>query len=158
MNAVLRIGSRGSKLALIQTQQVRDALASANPGLALTIEIIRTTGDKLLDTPLAKIGDKGLFVKELETALLEGRVDVVVHSAKDLPTELPEGLVLAAVPEREDARDAVVGRKLADLPPGAKVGTSSLRRAAQLRQLTAQLVQIAAHARFGGAQLLAQRL
>ena len=92
------------------------------------IEIIKTTGDKITDVPLAKVGSKGLFTKEIEEALLDGRVDLAVHSLKDLPTELPEGLVLAAVPEREDPRDAMVGSKLADLPPGARVGTSSLRR------------------------------
>ena len=99
------------------------------------IEIVKTTGDKITDVPLAKVGTKGLFTKEIEEALLDGRAHLAVHSLKDLPTELPEGLVLAAVPRREDPRDAVVGKKLADLPDGAKVGTSSLRRAAQLRQL-----------------------
>jgi hydroxymethylbilane synthase len=88
---------------------------------------------------LAKVGTKGLFTKEIEEALLDGRADLAVHSLKDLPTELPEGLVLAAVPEREDPRDAVIGKKLADLPPGAKVGTSSLRRAAQLLKLRPDL-------------------
>ena len=90
--------------------------------------------------PLAKVGTKGLFTKEIEEALLDGRADLAVHSLKDLPTELPEGLVLAAVPEREDPRDAVVGKRLADLPAGARVGTSSLRRSAQLRKLRPDLV------------------
>jgi hydroxymethylbilane synthase len=103
------------------------------------IEIIKTTGDKITDVPLAKVGTKGLFTKEIEEALLDGRADLAVHSLKDLPTELPEGLVLAAVPEREDPRDAVVGHNLADLPSGARVGTSSLRRAAQLRQMRGDL-------------------
>jgi hydroxymethylbilane synthase len=103
------------------------------------IDIIKTTGDKITDVPLAKVGTKGLFTKEIEEALLEGRADLAVHSLKDLPTELPAGLVLAAIPEREDPRDAVLGRKLADLPAGAKVGTSSLRRAAQLRKLRPDL-------------------
>ena len=84
------------------------------------IEIVKTTGDKITDVPLAKVGTKGLFTKEIEEALLDGRADLAVHSLKDLPTELPEGLVLAAVPEREDPRDAVVGRPLADLPAGAQ--------------------------------------
>jgi hydroxymethylbilane synthase len=135
---VLRIGSRGSKLALIQAQQVRDALASANAGLALEIVPVSTTGDKLLDTPLAKIGDQGLFVKELETALLEGRVDVAVHSAKDLPTEPPQDLDILAFTERADVRDVFVAGPgvavggLGDLPQAAQVASSSLRRRAQL--------------------------
>ncbi len=104
------------------------------------IEIIKTTGDKITDVPLAKVGTKGLFTKEIEEALLDGRVDLAVHSLKDLPTELPAGLVLAAVPEREDPRDAMVGKRLAELPRGARVGTSSLRRAAQLRKLRPDLV------------------
>jgi hydroxymethylbilane synthase len=103
------------------------------------IEIVKTTGDKITDVPLAKVGTKGLFTKEIEEALLDGRADLAVHSLKDLPTELPEGLVLAAVPEREDPRDAVVGKTLVRLPLGARVGTSSLRRAAQLRQLRPDL-------------------
>jgi hydroxymethylbilane synthase len=134
---MLVIASRGSQLALWQARWVSSQLAAA--GQECRIEIIKTTGDKITDVPLAKVGTKGLFTKEIEEALLDGRADLAVHSLKDLPTELPEGLVLAAVPEREDPRDAVVGRKLADLPPGAKVGTSSLRRAAQLRQLRPDL-------------------
>jgi len=134
---MLVIASRGSQLALWQARWVSSQLSAA--GHECRIEIIKTTGDKITDVPLAKVGTKGLFTKEIEEALLDGRADLAVHSLKDLPTELPEGLVLAAVPEREDPRDAVVGRKLADLPPGAKVGTSSLRRAAQLRQLRPDL-------------------
>ena len=130
-------------MALIQAEMVRDRLAAAHPDLAapgaLEIVVIRTTGDRVQDRPLHEIGGKGLFTKEIEEALLDGRADLAVHSLKDLPTELPEGLVLAAVPEREDPRDAVVGRKLADLSLGARVGTSSLRRAAQLRQLRPDL-------------------
>ena len=99
----------------------------------------KTTGDKITDVPLAKVGSKGLFTKEIEEALLDGRADIAVHSLKDLPTELPAGLVLAAVPEREDARDALVGSCAGGLPPGARVGTSSLRRAAQLRKLRPDL-------------------
>ena len=135
---MLVIASRGSQLALWQARWVQAQLASR--GMECRIEIIRTTGDKITDVPLAKVGTKGLFTKEIEEALLDGRADLAVHSLKDLPTELPAGLVLAAVPEREDPRDAVVGRRLADLPSGAKVGTSSLRRAAQLRKLRPDLV------------------
>jgi hydroxymethylbilane synthase len=130
---MLVIASRGSQLALWQARWVAAQLTTA--GHPCRIEIIKTTGDKITDVPLAKVGTKGLFTKEIEEALLDGRAHLAVHSLKDLPTELPEGLVLAAVPEREDPRDAVVGKKLADLPDGARVGTSSLRRAAQLRQL-----------------------
>ena len=134
---MLVIASRGSQLALWQARWVERQLTAA--GRVCRIEIIKTTGDKIADVPLAKVGTKGLFTKEIEEALLDGRADLAVHSLKDLPTELPEGLVLAAVPEREDPRDAVVGKKLADLPPGAKVGTSSLRRAAQLLKLRPDL-------------------
>ncbi|HWB83531.1 MAG TPA: hydroxymethylbilane synthase [Bryobacteraceae bacterium] len=128
---MLVIGSRGSQLALWQARWVAQRLAEL--GHETRIEIIKTTGDKVTDVPLARVGSKGMFTKEIEEALLEGRADLAVHSLKDLPTELPQGLVLAALPEREDPRDAVVGCRLADLPSGAKVGTSSLRRAAQLR-------------------------
>ena len=134
---MLVIASRGSQLALWQARWVAAQLAAA--GHECRIEIIKTTGDKITDVPLAKVGTKGLFTKEIEEALLDGRAHLAVHSLKDLPTELPEGLVLAAIPEREDPRDAMVGRTLADLPQGAKVGTSSLRRAAQLRQLRPDL-------------------
>src|SRR5450755_1221269 len=134
---MLVIASRGSQLALWQARWVAAQLSAA--GHPCRIEIVKTTGDKITDVPLAKVGTKGLFTKEIEEALLDGRADLAVHSLKDLPTELPAGLVLAAVPPREDPRDAVVGKKLADLPLGAKVGTSSLRRAAQLRQLRPDL-------------------
>lgn len=136
-NDLLRIGSRGSKLALWQAEWVKARLEEA--GHSCTIEIIKTTGDKILDVPLAKIGGKGLFTKEIEEALLDGRIDLAVHSLKDLPTELPPGLALACIPQREDPRDAMVGSTLADLAPGARVGTSSLRRAAQLRALRPDL-------------------
>jgi len=128
---MLIVASRGSQLALWQARWTQSRLAAA--GHECRIEVIKTTGDKIADVPLAKVGTKGLFTREIEEALLDGRADVAVHSLKDLPTELPGGLVIAAVPEREDPRDALVGRTLAALPPGAKVGTSSLRRAAQLR-------------------------
>jgi hydroxymethylbilane synthase len=134
---MLTIGSRGSQLALWQTRWVAGRLADF--GVETRIEIIKTTGDKITDVALSKVGGKGLFTKELEDALLERRIDVAVHSLKDMPTELPEGLHLAAVPEREDPRDAIVGRKLADLPDGARAGTSSLRRAAQLKALRPDL-------------------
>lgn len=134
---MLVIASRGSQLALWQARWVSAQLTSL--GHECRIEIIKTTGDKITDVPLAKVGTKGLFTKEIEEALLDGRADLAVHSLKDLPTELPEGLVLAAVPEREDPRDAVVGKRLSDLPSGARVGTSSLRRSAQLRKLRPDL-------------------
>jgi len=130
---MLVIASRGSQLASWQAHWVEAKLTAL--GHACRIEIVKTTGDRITDVPLAQVGGKGLFTKEIEEALLDGRADLAVHSLKDLPTELPDGLALAAVPEREDARDAVVGKRLADLAPGARVGTSSLRRAAQLRQL-----------------------
>jgi len=135
---MLVIASRGSQLALWQARWVQAQLTAA--GYECRIEIIKTTGDKITDVPLAKVGTKGLFTKEIEEALLDGRADLAVHSLKDLPTELPAGLVLAAVPEREDPRDAVIGKPLAELPQGARVGTSSLRRSAQLRKLRPDLV------------------
>jgi hydroxymethylbilane synthase len=128
---MLVIASRGSQLALWQARWVQARLIEFN--LESRIEIIKTTGDKITDVPLAKVGTKGLFTKEIEEALLDGRADLAVHSLKDLPTELPAGLVLAAVPTREDPRDAILGCRLNDLKPGATVGTSSLRREAQLR-------------------------
>jgi hydroxymethylbilane synthase len=134
---MLTIGSRGSQLALCQARWVSARLAEL--GHPSRIEIIRTTGDKITGVPLAQVGTKGLFTKEIEEALLAGAVDLAVHSLKDLPTELPAGLTLAAIPEREDPRDALVGRRLAELGPGARVGTSSLRRAAQLLALRPDL-------------------
>jgi len=134
---MLVIASRGSQLALWQAHWVQQQLKGL--GYQSRVEIIKTTGDKITDVPLAKVGTKGLFTKEIEEALLEGRADLAVHSLKDLPTELPVGLVLAATPAREDPRDAIVGMRLADLPAGAKIGTSSLRRAAQLRKLRPDL-------------------
>ncbi|MEO8373116.1 MAG: hydroxymethylbilane synthase [Candidatus Solibacter sp.] len=138
MRPMLVIASRGSQLALWQARWVESQLIAA--GHECRIEIIKTTGDKITDVPLAKVGGKGLFTKEIEEALLDRRAQLAVHSLKDLPTELPEGLVLAAVPERQDPCDAVIGRKLAELAQGAKVGTSSLRRSAQLRRLRPDLV------------------
>src|SRR5213079_1442668 len=134
---MLVIGSRGSQLALWQAKWIGARLAER--GHETRIEIIKTTGDKITGVPLAKVGTKGLFTKEIEEALLDGRADLAVHSLKDLPTELPPGLVVTATPPREDPRDAIVGKRLAELPRGAKVGTSSLRRSAQLRKLRPDL-------------------
>jgi hydroxymethylbilane synthase len=130
---MLVIGSRGSQLALWQAHWIAARLAEH--GHETRIEIIKTTGDKITDVPLAKVGTKGLFTKEIEEALIDRRIDLAIHSLKDLPTEIPAGLTIAAVPEREDPRDAMVGARLSELPAGAKVGTSSLRRAAQLRMV-----------------------
>jgi len=142
----LRIASRRSQLAMVQTHWVRDALQEAHPGLAIRIEAMATQGDKILDVALAKIGDKGLFTKELEAQMLVDQADIAVHSLKDLPTNLPEGLILGCITEREDPADALVvherhrDRSLATLPEGAVVGTSSLRRLAQLRHHFPHLV------------------
>jgi len=131
----LRIATRKSPLALWQAEYVRDRLIAAHPGLEVELVRMTTQGDKILDSPLAKVGGKGLFVKELEEGLLSGRADLAVHSMKDVPVELPEGLHLPVICEREDPRDAFVSRHYAtldDLPRGARVGTSSLRRQCQL--------------------------
>ncbi|MEN9934281.1 MAG: hypothetical protein RLZZ387_860 [Chloroflexota bacterium] len=138
----LTIGTRKSKLALAQTFMVRDALLTAHPGLIVALEHITTKGDVILDRPLSAIGDKGLFVVELEEAMRAGRVDLAVHSAKDLPSVLPPDMTLAATPRRADPRDALISRgrvTLAELHQGATVGTSSLRRACQLRALRPDL-------------------
>src|SRR5277367_549039 len=113
---MLTVGSRGSQLALWQARWIQARLQSF--GIESRIEIIHTTGDKITDVALSKVGTKGLFTKEIEEALLDGSIDVAVHSLKDMPTELPQGLTLAAIPEREDPRDALVGGRLADLAPG----------------------------------------
>jgi hydroxymethylbilane synthase len=131
----LVIGTRGSPLAVWQAEHVAARLGEASPGVSVHLERIRTTGDKILNVPLAQIGGKALFVKEIEEALLAGRVDLAVHSIKDVPTDLPAGLAIGAIPPREDPADVLIsrtGRRLADLPRGARVGTSSLRRRAQL--------------------------
>jgi hydroxymethylbilane synthase len=131
----LRIGTRGSQLALWQADWVKEQLIARHPDMNVEIVKIKTTGDKILDVPLAKVGGKGLFVKEIETALLDGTIDIAVHSMKDVPTELPGELGITVVTEREDPRDAVIGNSrtpILDLPEGAKIGTSSLRRQAQL--------------------------
>jgi hydroxymethylbilane synthase len=147
MKDTLVIGSRGSKLALTQAQMIKTELERLDASLAVRVEIIKTSGD-VNTAPLSVIGGKGVFTKELEEALLDGRIDVAVHSLKDLPTIIPEGLVLAAVCKREDPRDALVlNRKLEGLdgsvralPKGAIVGTSSPRRLAQLKHLRGDLV------------------
>ncbi len=136
--APLRIGTRGSPLALAQAHETRARLMAAHglPEAAFAIVVIKTTGDRVLDRPLKDIGGKGLFTREIEDALLDGSIDVAVHSMKDMPTLQPEGLMLDAYLPREDVRDAFVSplaERLADLPPGAVVGSSSLRRRAQLR-------------------------
>ena len=138
----LRIGTRGSALALWQAEWVKSQLLAGQQELMVELVVIKTTGDKILDVPLAMVGGKGLFVKEIEEALLDGRADLAVHSVKDMPAELPEGLHLAAMPPREDPRDALISKNGADLdklPHGARVGTSSLRRAAQLLHLRPDL-------------------
>ncbi|MBP0000616.1 MAG: hydroxymethylbilane synthase [Cyanobacteria bacterium SID2] len=135
----IRIGSRKSQLALVQTHWVRDRLQESYPDRTFEIHTMSTQGDKILDVALAKIGDKGLFTKELEVGMIQGETDFAVHSLKDLPTNLPEGLILGCVTERENPADALVvhekhqDKQLETLPEGAVIGTSSLRRLAQLR-------------------------
>ncbi|MCF8026326.1 MAG: hydroxymethylbilane synthase [Desulfobacteraceae bacterium] len=134
-NETVRIGTRGSKLALWQAGWVKDRILAHHPDAEVELEVIKTSGDKILDVPLAKVGGKGLFVKEIEEALLDGRIHMAVHSMKDMPGRIPEGLCIAAVPEREMPWDVLIARQsssLEQLPMGAKVGTSSLRRASQL--------------------------
>jgi hydroxymethylbilane synthase len=136
VNAVVRIGTRGSRLALAQAEGVCQRLEAALPGVRAELVVIRTSGDRLRDAPLHEVGGKGLFVKELEGALLDGSIDAAVHSLKDVPGELAVGLEIAAVPEREAAHDVLVTRDaggIAALPAGARAGTSSPRRAALLR-------------------------
>ncbi|CUS97644.1 hydroxymethylbilane synthase [Candidatus Chrysopegis kryptomonas] len=129
------IGTRGSKLALWQTEFVKKKLSENFPDLEFEIKIIKTKGDKILDSPLSKIGDKGIFTREIEIELLNGEIDLAVHSLKDLPTKLPDGLIIGAVTEREDVRDVLISKnnlKLSELPTGATIATGSLRRKAQL--------------------------
>jgi hydroxymethylbilane synthase len=141
---ILRIGSRGSPLALVQAREVRDRLAAAHdwPPESIAIEVIRTTGDRIQDRPLADAGGKALFTKEIEEALRAGAIDVAVHSAKDMPTALPDGLTIAAYLAREDPRDVLISRKaktLAGLPAGAVLGTASLRRQAIAKRVRPDL-------------------
>ncbi|HEY7699839.1 MAG TPA: hydroxymethylbilane synthase [Vicinamibacteria bacterium] len=138
----IRIGTRGSRLALAQTHSIVEALRERHPDGAFEVEIIQTQGDRVLDRPLSAIGDAGLFIKEIETALLEERVDLAVHSMKDLPSRMTEGLELAAARERRDPRDVLVARKaesLETLPQGGTVATGSLRRRSQLLALRPDL-------------------
>ena len=131
----LRIGTRGSKLALAQSKWIKDKIEERDPHVRVSLVQIKTKGDRILDSPLSKIGGKGIFVKEIEDALLRHEVDVAVHSLKDVPAVLPQGLELSVFPEREDPRDALVSlgyRSIRDLPAGSAVGTGSLRRSAQL--------------------------
>jgi hydroxymethylbilane synthase len=141
---IIRIGTRGSALALVQAHETRARLMAAH-GLAesdFSIEVISTSGDRIQDRPLSEAGGKGLFTREIEEALLDGRIDIAVHSSKDMPTHLPDGLELSAFLEREDARDAFVGRSakpLLELPEGAAIGSSSLRRQALMKRLRPDL-------------------
>lgn len=143
MSAILRLGTRGSRLALWQAHWVRDALLAQGDGIEVEIVRIETSGDRIQDVPLSSVGGRDFFTKDIESALLAGRVDLAVHSLKDLATVQPAGLALGAVLERADPRDAVVSREAPDLdglPPGARVGTSSLRRRAFLAALHPGLV------------------
>ena len=135
MQSILRIGTRGSKLALWQANWVKQAIEARLSHLSVEIQIIKTQGDRILDVPLAKIGGKGLFVKEIEEALLNGGIDIAVHSMKDMPGDIPPGLCIGAVPERENPFDVLISNQgicLKHLKSGARIGTSSLRRSAQL--------------------------
>ncbi|MDH5231691.1 MAG: hydroxymethylbilane synthase [Gammaproteobacteria bacterium] len=137
-NQILRIATRKSPLAVWQAEHVKARLEALHPGLQVELVKMVTKGDKILDAPLAKVGGKGLFVKELETGMLQGDADIAVHSMKDVPVEFPDGLHLAVICEREDPRDAIVSNQIKnfqDLPHGARVGTSSLRRQAQIKAL-----------------------
>lgn len=140
----LRIGTRASQLALWQANWVKSELEKRYPGMEVTLTKIKTTGDKILDVPLAQVGGKGLFVKEIEEAMLRGEIDIAVHSMKDVPTDFPDGLGLVCITEREDPRDALISRgvKFADLPKGAKIGTSALRRQAQLLRVRPDLEMV----------------
>ncbi|MCP4106182.1 MAG: hydroxymethylbilane synthase [Desulfobacteraceae bacterium] len=143
MKRTIKIGTRGSKLALWQANWVKSALTDSQENISAELVIIKTKGDKILDVPLAKVGGKGLFVKEIEEALLDGRIDIAVHSMKDMPAEIPEGLCIGAIPEREDPRDVLISKKgivFNNLPDNARIGTSSLRRAAQLKCARSDIV------------------
>jgi hydroxymethylbilane synthase len=143
MKKNIKIGTRGSKLALWQANWVKSALISINPSLSVDLFIIKTKGDKILDVPLAMVGGKGLFVKEIEEALLDGRIDLAVHSMKDMPAEIPHGLCIGAVPERETPNDVLISKNgllFSELISGSRIGTSSLRRSAQLRHARPDIV------------------
>ena len=142
MSERLRLGTRGSALARAQTAQAAASLRNLNPGLDVEEIAIRTRGDAMLPSPIHALGDKGLFVREIEDALLRGEIDAAVHSLKDLPGELPEGLALGAIPRREEPWDALVsrgGESIRGLAPGARIGTGSLRRVAQIRRFRGDL-------------------
>jgi hydroxymethylbilane synthase len=138
MTRPLRLATRGSQLALTQSGHVASAITAAT-GRAVELVVVRTRGDDVTDRPLAQVGGKGLFTKEIEEALLAGEADLAVHSMKDMPTEQPDGLVFGAIPVREDPRDVLVGARLDELPAGAVVGTGSARRVAQLAALRPDL-------------------
>ncbi len=136
MNHSIKIGTRGSQLALWQANWTKSTLNQIFPSLSIQLVAIKTTGDKILDAPLAKVGGKGLFVKEIEEALLDGRIDLAVHSMKDMPTLIPQGLMIGSIPKRETPVDVLIsrhGQRFSELTLGARIGTCSLRRAAQLR-------------------------
>ena len=138
MKKKIRIGTRGSKLALWQANFIKSEIEYLCPDIDVELKIIKTTGDRITDRPLAMIGGKGLFVKEIETALLNNDIDLAVHSMKDMPGELPEGLVIGAIPKRENPFDVLISKDnslLADYEKGAKIGTSSLRRASQIKHI-----------------------
>lgn len=142
MRKVIKIGTRKSMLALTQSNMIKDLIEGQHPGVSVELVKIVTKGDKILDVPLARVGGKGLFVKEIEEAMLRGDIDMAVHSMKDVPAELPEELFLGVVPKREDPRDAFISNKCGsvhELPQGATVGTSSLRRKSQLSALRPDL-------------------
>ncbi|RJQ65688.1 MAG: hydroxymethylbilane synthase [Desulfobacteraceae bacterium] len=143
MKSKLRLGTRGSRLALWQAEWIKAALIRIQPDLAIDLIKIKTQGDKIIDVPLAKAGGKGLFIKEIEEALMEERIDLAVHSMKDMPAQVPAGLAIGAVPQRENPLDVLVCAPYAsldELPHGARVGTSSLRRASQILYLRPDLV------------------
>lgn len=143
MRKEIRIGTRASALALWQAEWVKSELEKKYPGMTVSLTKIKTTGDKILDVPLAKVGGKGLFVKEIEEAMLANEIDIAVHSMKDVPTFFPDGLHLSCITEREDVRDALLSAKnvkFNDLPKGANIGTSSLRRQAQITSLRPDFV------------------
>jgi hydroxymethylbilane synthase len=143
MNNPIKIGTRGSKLALWQADWVKSALEKKFPSTPVELITIKTQGDKILDVPLAKVGGKGLFVKEIEQALLTRQIDIAVHSMKDMPADIPEGLCIGAIPERENPADVFISRNgagFSELAAGSVIGTSSLRRGAQLRHARADIV------------------
>ena len=143
MEKTIKIGTRGSKLALWQADWVKSELNARHPSFSFELVTIKTKGDKILDVPLAKVGGKGLFVKEIEDALLNGLIDLAVHSMKDMPAEIPQGLCIGTIPQRETPQDVLISKKgllLSELKPQSRIGTSSLRRTAQLLHARPDLV------------------